>query len=461
MSRRRGRMSLRTRLVWSISYILLAVIIALAIPLAIRLANRGTQELASDTLITAQTLGAYVGAENIDRPEALARIADAAPSEIERIVVTDLNGKVVYDSDGTATGENFANGLRPEIDKALAGDPVAEVRYSATDGHDNMYAAAPIIDEQIVGAIRLTRSAQEVSDATRRTWIGLGLVGLAGLVAGIVLAFGLASSLARPLQRLAEAARDLGEGDLSVRVGDIGGSAEVYEVAGSFDEMAERLERTVRAQREFVANASHQLRTPLTGMKLRIESATDRAGDADERAQLEAAEAEVDRLSAIVDRLLVMARHIEEGAATRVDLGDAAAQAVDRWTARAEARASALSLHGLTGAAHADPTDVDQILDNLLDNATAYAPGVIEVAYGADDGRAWVSVRDHGDGIPPQDRARVTERFYRGSGAPAGGSGLGLAIARELAEKWGGTLTIDGPEGGGTAITASFPEARS
>jgi signal transduction histidine kinase len=461
MKRRGQRMSLRSRLVWSISYILLAVIVALAIPLAIRLSRRGTQELASDTLITAQTMGAYIGAENINEPGALARIADAAPAEIDRVVVTDLSGTVVYDSDATSAGDNFANGLRPEIDSALAGDPVAEVRYSSTEGHDNMYAAAPIIDERIVGAIRLTRNAQEVTDAARRTWIGLGLVGAAGLLAGIVLAFGLASSLSRPLQQLAEAANDLGEGDLSVRVGDIGGSREVYEVAGSFDEMAERLQRTVSAQREFVANASHQLRTPLTGMKLRIESAMETTNDPEIRRQLDAAEAEVDRLASIVDRLLVMARHIEEGAATRVELGEAAAQAIARWADRAVTLESSLSASGSGGAAHADPTDVDQILDNLLDNAMAYAPGRIDVSYGSTNHHAWVRVNDHGPGIPPEDRARVTERFYRGSSAPVGGSGLGLAIARELAEKWGGSLTVESVDGAGTTITASFPEARS
>jgi signal transduction histidine kinase len=324
-----------------------------------------------------------------------------------------------------------------------------------------MYAAAPIIDERIVGAIRLTRNAQEVTDAARRTWIGLGLVGAAGLLAGIVLAFGLASSLSRPLQQLAEAANDLGEGDLSVRVGDIGGSREVYEVAGSFDEMAERLQRTVSAQREFVANASHQLRTPLTGMKLRIESAMETTNDPELRRQLDAAEAEVDRLASIVDRLLVMARHIEEGAATRVELGEAAAQAIARWADRAVTLESSLSASGSGGAAHADPTDVDQILDNLLDNAMAYAPGRIDVSYGSTNHHAWVRVNDHGPGIPPEDRARVTERFYRGSSAPAGGSGLGLAIARELAEKWGGSLTVESVDGAGTTITASFPEARS
>ena len=457
----RKRTSLRARLVWSITYILLAVIVALTIPLAINLSRRGTTELADDTLITAQTLGAYVGAENINDPKALARISQAVPDEIERIVITDLDGTVVYDSTGEQTGANFANGLRPEIDTALAGTPNAEIRFSKDQDRNNLYAAAPIIDEVQVGAIRLTRSAQQVTDKVRSTWLALALVGLASLLAGLVIAYGLAGSLTRPLQQLADAAHDLGEGDLSARVGDVGGSEEVHELAGSFDEMAERLERTVQAQREFVANASHQLRTPLTGMKLRLESSVDMTRDPDLLRQLEAAEAEVDRLSLIVDRLLVMARHIEEGAASRVELGDAIAEAIDRWTERASRLNSPLTAGGLGGAAHADPTDVDQILDNLLDNAMAYAAGPIQLAHGSTDAHAWVSVRDHGPGIPAEERARVTERFYRGQGAPSGGSGLGLAIARELVEKWDGTLTITDAEGGGTEITASFPESGS
>jgi len=457
----RKRTSLRSRLVWSITYILLAVIVALTIPLAINLSRRGTSELESDTLITAQTLGAYVGAENINDPKALARIAAAAPDEIERIVVTDINGTVTFDSSGAPVGRDFTNGLRPEIDAALQGKPNSETRYSETNHQNYLFAAAPIIDEKIVGAIRLTRSAQQVQDKVRSTWVALTLVGMASLLAGIVIAYGLAGSLTRPLQQLADAANDLGEGDLSARVGEIGGSAEVHELAGSFDEMAERLERTVQAQREFVANASHQLRTPLTGMKLRLESSVGMTKDPDLLRQLEAAEAEVDRLSQIVDRLLVMARHIEEGAASRVELGQAIAEALDRWHERASRLSSPLTARGEGGAAHADPTDVDQILDNLLDNAMAYAPGPIELAHGSTDTRAWVSVRDHGPGIPADERDRVTERFYRGPRAPSGGSGLGLAIARELVEKWAGTLTIADAEGGGTEITASFPESGS
>jgi len=101
---------------------------------------------------------------------------------------------------------------------------------------------------------------------------------------------------------------------------------------------------------------------------------------------------------------------------------------------------------------HANPTDLDQIVDNLLDNATAYAPGAIEVTVTPGPKRTVLAVRDHGPGVAPDERETVTERFSRGRAAPAGGSGLGLAIARELAERWGGSLELISPPGGGTLV---------
>jgi signal transduction histidine kinase len=217
----------------------------------------------------------------------------------------------------------------------------------------------------------------------------------------------------------------------------------------------------MRAQREFVANASHQLRTPLTGMKLRLESAIDGAPDAELRKQLEAADREVDRLAEIVDRLLVMAKQIEEGQPTRVDLGDSAARAVARWEERASRLGASLLARGEGGNAQGNPTDVDQILDNLLDNAIAYAPGEIVLETVREDSQLVLAVQDHGPGIPSEEREHVTDRFFRGRGAPSGGSGLGLAIARELAEKWGGSLEIRSPEGEGTRIELRLPASRS
>jgi signal transduction histidine kinase len=445
-------MRLRSRLVLAFAYILLAVIVALTVPLAVNLARRDQARLEADTLLTAQTLAAYVGAENLGDAERLDAIAGAAPPEIERVVIMDLDGIVLYDSADESLGANFANGRRPEVDEALRGTPNAEVRYSQTEGRNLLVAAAPVIDETQVGAIRLTRDFTEVDAARRRSVIGLTAIGIGALAAGILIAFGLAGSLTDPLRRLVRTTRTLGAGDLSARAGEVAGSVEVQELARSVDDMADRLERTVRAQREFVANASHQLRTPLTGMKLRIEAGLDDAPDGDLRRQLQAADREVDRLSEIVDRLLVMSREIEQGAPTTVDLADAVRRACDRWHGRAAQRDSTLTASGPDVAAQANPTDVDQILDNLIDNALAYAPGSIEIQTGRDARHATVSVRDHGPGIPMKERDYVLERFSRGRGSPPGGSGLGLAIARELAQKWGGTLEIGAPAGEGTSI---------
>lgn len=449
-------MKLRTRLVIAFGYILLAVIVALTVPLAINLSRRAKAEFETDTLITAQTLAAYVGAENIAHPVALRRILSAAPPEIERVVVTDMDGIVLYDTIDQSVGQNFANGNRPEIDSALLGVPDAQVRFSETERRTIMVAAAPIIDETQVGVLRVTRDYGAVEAAVRRTVIGLVAIGCAGLSAGVLIAFGLAGSIAQPIQHLAASARRLGTGDLTTRAGNVGGAAEVAELAGSFDEMADRLERTVAAQREFVANASHQLRTPLTGMKLRLEGAAADAPNDEIRRQLEAADREVDRLSETVDRMLTMAREIEQGAPTHVDLGDAARDAVERWRDRAQRLDSMVSVSGPGAITQANPADVAQILDNLLDNAIAYAPGQIQVETGATGGDGWFAVRDHGRGIPAAEQHRVVERFYRGRGVPAGGSGLGLAIARELTQKWGGTLTVADAEGGGTRIEARF-----
>jgi signal transduction histidine kinase len=378
------------------------------------------------------------------------------------IVVAAPDGVVLADSgvliDGVATtavGETFKQPGRPEIVLALdQGRSTSDIRPSEDLGQDIMATAVPILDEngRILGAVRITQDVQDVTDRIRRTTLGLLAIGAAGLIAGLVLAFGLSGSLSRPLRRLAAAAKRLGSGDLSARAEDVGGASEIEELGRSFDQMADRLERTVRAQREFVANASHQLRTPLTGMKLRLESAIAGAGDDGVRRQLEAADREVDRLAEIVDRLLEMSRDIEEGEPTHVDLDDAVARALARWDERAKRGDTTLHARGEGGSAQGNPSDLDQILDNLLDNAIAYGPGEITIESGERDGHMVVAVSDRGPGIPQEELSRVTDRFYRGRTAPTGGSGLGLAIARDLAEKWGGTLAVTSASGEGTRV---------
>jgi signal transduction histidine kinase len=413
-------------------------------------------------LIQAQGIAAQIGVENISDATRLEQIVTQAAAQVGgRVIAVDDRGILVADSKGPGSlGTLYATSGRPEIGHALAGTPFSEIRDSIDLGHDIMATAAPIQDEQrLVGAVRITRSVQQANDNVRNVTLGLAAIGIAALVAGMLLAFGLAGSLSRPLTRLAAAARRLGEGDLSARAGDVSGASEVEELGQSFDEMADRLERSAQAQREFVANASHQLRTPLTAMKLRLEGAIAEAADEELRGRLEAADREVDRLSGIVDRLLVMAREIEEGISASVDLREAVDRAVTRWNERAGQRDSTVVAQGDGGSARVDPTDLDQILDNLLDNATAYAPGEVTIESGGSNGRVFVAVRDRGPGIAPQDLGRVTERFYRGRGVPSGGSGLGLAIARQLVEKWGGTLDVQSAHGEGTRVEVRLDAA--
>lgn len=432
---------------------------ALGIPLTANLRQRATAELETNALIQAQGIAAAIDARDLEppRPERLADLVNQAAAQVGvggRVIVLDADGIVIADSDpAPVVGEQFNTPGRPEIQAALRGGSRSHIRFSEDLGQDIMATAVPILDRNTqLGVVRITQSVQQVEDNVQNITLGLLAIGAAGLAAGLLIAFGLAGSFSRPLTRLADTARRLGSGDLSARAEDVGGASEIEQLGHSFDEMADRLERTVQAQREFVANASHQLRTPLTGMKLRLESAMAGARTDEVRRQLEAADREVDRLAEIVDRLLAMAREIEEGQPTHVDVAEAVGRSIARWDQRAKELNTTLLGSGIGGEAQGNPADLDQILDNLVDNAISYAPGEVTIESGSSDGRVFVSVQDRGPGIPKDEIARVTERFYRGRGSPSGGSGLGLAIARQLAEKWGGELTITSREGGGVRV---------
>ncbi len=432
------------------------MIVALEVPLAINLQSRTRAEVTSTVQSDALLAAATIGAERTTHPTALQRYVYNHFSHTEdgRVIVVDPDGVLIADSLGPASlGLQYATPGRPELVSVLqTQDPTSQIRHSETLGQDILVAAAPIIDEsKFFGAVRISRGMGGVQNQVHRIILGLGVIGLAALAAGLIIAFAMAGSFSRPLTKLAAVAKRLGQGDLSARAETDESVTEIAQLATSFDDMADRLEATVKAQREFVANASHQLRTPLTGMKLRIESAMADAPE-ETRRQLEAADTEVDRLAGIVDRLLVMARRIEEGGLSEIDLDDAVARAVARWGERASREGVTISAKGKGGRALGVSADLDQVLDNLIDNAVSYAPGPIVVEAGQANGSVFVAVQDRGPGIAPEERERVTERFYRGTSAPHGGSGLGLAIVRELAEKWGGSVVVGQSDGGGTRV---------
>jgi signal transduction histidine kinase len=300
----------------------------------------------------------------------------------------------------------------------------------------------------------------EVQRETRRATLGLVAVGVAGLAAGLLLAWALAGSFARPLRRLADTSERLGEGDLSARTQDVTGAEEIEQLGRSFDEMADRLERTVRAQREFVANASHQLRTPLTALRLRLDRAADlMTEDEPAMGQVDAARDEIDRLQRLVDGLLVLARaDRRDQHAVPVDVSAVAADRVADWQALAGERQVHIELDtpGMA-VALAVPGAVEQIVDNYLDNALEVVPegSRILVSVRADPSGVVLTVDDQGPGLPAEARDRAFDRFWRGS-QDGSGSGLGLAIVSALAQAGGGSVWLDASPLGGVRAAARF-----
>ena len=226
-----------------------------------------------------------------------------------------------------------------------------------------------------------------------------------------------------------------------------------------------RVRTAFDAQQNFVADAAHELRTPLAALRLQAQS-LDRAPDAEARkVAVGRLTAGIDRATRLVEQLLVLARQeasAANGVATRpVDLAELARRTVGDLVGLAQAKEVDLGLQ------HADSISIDGqpdalhiLLRNLVENAVKYTPvgGTVDIAVRADKETVDVVVEDSGPGIPPEERERVFDRFYRVAGSDAAGSGLGLAIIKAIAERHGATLKLDKSERlGGLAATVSFP----
>jgi signal transduction histidine kinase len=384
-----------------------------------------------------------------------------------RIVIVNANGTAIVtsDDDQLKVGESFAS--RPEIAAALKGQIVQGVRYSETLKENLLYVTVPVYNgDVILGAIRLTFPEKVVTDAVNnQVWV-LALVALTTIILAAIAGTIFARGVTRRLKDLESVTEHLADGDLSVRADESSGAPELRALARSFNMMTSRLEALIAQQRAFASDASHQLRTPLTALRLRLEKAsdliaTDPAGAAE---RLRAAEVETDRLNNIIEGLLTLSRsEASTVAVVTVDLAKTVSERVTHWQPLADESGIMLRYEGPGSIMiSAVPTAVEQIIDNFLDNALSVSPtgSLLLARINVDASGVALSVLDEGPGLSAEDCHRAFDRFWRAS-SETPGSGLGLSIVAQLAQVSGARaeLRLRSPKGLEARVTFSPPRA--
>ena len=376
-------------------------------------------------------------------------ISGSSSTRGTRVLVTNSMGLIVASNDSTlAVGADFSN--RPEVEKALTGVPAVGERSSRTLGQPLVFVAVPVLlGDDVLGVVRFSNPKSLIDRAVRDRIFGIATAGLFTVLAAGILAIPFALGIARPISRLTRRTEKLADGDFSVRADDSSGPPEVRELSRSFNVMAGRLGLMVENQRHFAGAVSHQLRTPLTALRLRLEQAQDALGEGspDVADAIEASREETDRLQEMVEQLLALAR-IEGGTAatSTVDAVEVARSRIEMWESLASERDIAFVVEGMQ---HAECAAIDgaleQIIDNFIDNALGVAPdgSTIAIVVSRESAHVNVDVIDEGPGLTEEQRGLAFERFWRGKHTEnAPGTGLGLAIVRQLAVASGGTTEL-------------------
>lgn len=269
----------------------------------------------------------------------------------------------------------------------------------------------------------------------------------------------------RPVDAIRREVADISGRNLGRRVPEPATGDEIAELAHTMNAMLERVERAADQQQRFVADASHELRSPLARMRAELEVDLGHPSTADTPATHRSVLAETEHLQRLVEDLLLLARVDANGAATAsvrdVDLDDI----VMRETRRVrETTAVTVDVRGVSAAqVQGNPDELTRVIRNLLDNAARHARTAITVVLVEDDSQATITVADDGPGVPSTDEERIFERFVRLDEARSnrdGGSGLGLAIARELVERHGGTIRLDVAHSPGARFVVRLPTRR-
>jgi len=441
----------------------LVVLISLEIPLGIQYGRSERRDLTGRIERDALTMATFAE-DTLERglqtpPTSLVRVAERYQQDPGgRVVIVNQSGRALLDTDPPLPGRrSFAS--RPEIASALKGNIASGTRYSTTLGTNLIYVAVPVASGGVVrGAVRITYPTSALDSRVRRYWLLLAAIAGVVLVVATVVGVRFARTLTKPLSELERAAAAVGAGDLDARAPEDSGPPEVRALAAEFNDTVARLDTLVRSQDEFVADASHQLRTPLAALQLRLENLERDVGE-DGKRDLAAAHAEVSRLARLVDGLLALARaDAARPAPSPLEIRAAVAGRIDAWSPELTEKEVAAELEMPEEVwALATPGSLEQVLDNLVSNALAVSERGQTITIEGRRSRQAVEihVRDEGPGMTAEQRARAFDRFWR-AGSPGGGTGLGLAIVHRLVTADGGEVELREADAGGLDVVITL-----
>ncbi|WP_158849792.1 sensor histidine kinase [Saccharothrix deserti] len=440
----------------AVSYVVLVfvAIAAFTVPVAFTLTDQLYTDEENSARREAKVAALLLASDDAPSRQALARLVDAYQGQTrgrldvltaERTAVDPMPLPVAVDD--------------PAFTDALNGQEYLQWRHADALQAEGLVLAVPakVPDGTVVGAVRISYPSAPVSTRLWQIWGFRAALAVTVLIAAAVVGVLLARRLTRPLRELNRMAARLRDGDLGARVAETG-PPETRTLAGTLNTATETIGTLVGSQRAFIGDASHQLRTPLTALRLSLDNIADGVDDPYVREDVDHATAEVVRMSRLVNGLLALAR-AESTVATPepVRIVDVVTDRFDTWRAAAEEGGIRLrhdaadpDLRALAGHGH-----LEQVLDNVLSNALGVSPdhATITVSSRREAQKAVIEVTDQGPGLTAADRRRAFDRFWRGPGLTGrSGSGLGLAIVKQLVSDDGGTVSLHETEHGGLCV---------
>lgn len=470
---------IRTRMtLWNV-VLLATVIAALGAFLVLQLRLDLRDEIDEEATTTSRTLersAAHeiqerVAGQPVDVQQMAEDFVDTAASSLPPsggAQLLDQRGRVVASFGAVARSGSL-------VPRSTRGDALARgsTTYDAElgDGETPYRVRVTALDQGgATWLVAVAVATERVDAAVRRVLVLLLIGGPITLAAAASVSYWLARRALLPVERMTSDAQEIGAGQLHERVAVPATRDEIAKLGVTLNAMLDRIEQGVTDKQRLVADASHDLRTPLAVMRAEFDVSL-RADDLPVAARevLESARDEVDRMRRTVDNLLALAQ-LDDGRlellTVRVSIGQAIEDAARPLRPLAAAKEQDLLVDGGHWDAQADPQRLHLALTNLIENAIKFSPpgGTVRVVGWQRDGEVGVSVSDEGPGIPPEERERLFDRFYRSDSARenrSAGTGLGLAICREIAVAHGGRLWVDSVVGQGSTFSLALPGWRA